>query len=105
MIRSPKIEIIESPVYYDIKAELPGIAKRDLTVKIVGENLFIKGFRKKDILKDHAQPSFSEFQYGEYERTIHLDKKIEPKTMKLKFQDGIVFIHVEKLNMDSMSRF
>lgn len=93
---TPKIEIKEDSKSYDIKAEVPGIAKEDIKVKVVKNQILIEGKREQEVKRETKDMTTSEFEYGEFKRTISLDKKVDVSSMRVEYKEGILKIHLNK---------
>lgn len=95
---TPKVELKEGPMAYDVKVEVPGMDDEDVKVSVVDNDLVISGVREKEEKSDNKRASTTEFSYGEYRRTIRLNEKVDPKSLDVKFGDGIVNIHLNKMS-------
>jgi len=93
----PRVEIKKGKKVYDIKAEVPGIARDDIKVSVKENDLIITGRRESEVKRSSETSTSSEFYYGDYERTIHLDDKVDPKSIKTEYKDGIISIHLNKI--------
>jgi HSP20 family molecular chaperone IbpA len=96
-IYAPRIEIKESPKEYQIKAEAPGMLIDDIKVVVKKNDLLITGTRESEIKRTNELTTSSEFHYGNFERLIHLEKSVDPKSVKTEYKNGILNIHVLKL--------
>jgi HSP20 family protein len=94
---TPKMEIEETNNSYDIKAEVPGVARESLVIKLVENDLIIKGERKMEVKYEGKGKTSSEFYYGEFNRNIHLTSKVDPKSMKSTYKDGVLHVHIDKV--------
>ena len=94
---SPRAEIKEDENEYEVKVEIPGIARDDIKVKMKGNDIMISAKRESEVKHSSATSTYSEFHYGDYERTIHLDKKVDPKSLKVEIKNGIVEVHLKKV--------
>jgi HSP20 family protein len=94
---SPRVEIKEDEKLYDIKAEVPGIARDDINVIVKQNDLIITGKRGSEVKRSSETSTSSEFYYGDYERIIHLNDKVDPKSVKTEYKDGIISIHLNKI--------
>lgn len=101
---TPRIEIKENAKAYEIKAEVPGIARDNIKVKIKDNDIMISARRESEVKHSSATSTSSEFHYGDYERTIHLDKKVDPKSMHVEIKDGIVDVRLKKVAPDQGSK-
>jgi HSP20 family molecular chaperone IbpA len=93
----PKIEIKEDKKYYDITAELPGILPQNINIQIKENFIVIEGERLKEIKKRNQKIRSTEINYGEFKRSIPLDHKVNPATLKTENKNGLLIIHVEKI--------
>ena len=93
---NPRIEIVENDKSYDVKAEIPGISREAIEVKLVKQDLIIKGEKKVEIKKEEKGISSTEISYGEFSRTIHLQENVDPASMKTNFKDGVLQVHIDK---------
>lgn len=94
---APRIEIMEGPKEYEIRAEAPGMVMDDIKVVVKKNDLLITGTRESEIKRSNDTSTSSEFHYGNFERLIHLDKKVDPKSVKTEYKDGIISVHLEKM--------
>jgi HSP20 family protein len=93
---NPRIEIVENENSYDIKAEIPGISREVIEVKLVKQDLTIKGEKKVEIKKEEKGISSTEISYGEFSRTIHLKENVDAASMKTNYKDGVLQVHIKK---------
>jgi len=92
----PKVEVREDKKSYDIKAEVPGMMKDDIKVKVVNNELQIQGRREEETKREEKGLTSSEFKYGEFKRTIQLEEKVDPSSLKLDYKDGVLTVHLSK---------
>jgi len=93
----PKIEIKEDSKNYDIIAEVPGIMAKNMKVQVKENSLVIEGERLEETNKQGQDISTTDINYGEFKRSIPLDHKVNPATLKTENKNGLLIIHVEKI--------
>ena len=109
---SPRIDIIEDDKIIYLYAEIPGVKKDDLKVRINEENvLTISGEKHAYDLKDDVeggkeeekeeakvQKSFirSERAFGTFTRRLMLPENIDPDSINAKFTDGVLEVTLQK---------
>lgn len=96
MENGPKVEVREDKKSYDIKIEAPGMSGEDIKVKVVNNELLIQGRREEEIKHKEKEFTSTEFMYGEFKRSIHLAEKVDPKSMKTLYKDGILTVQLNK---------
>lgn len=92
----PKVEMKNEKTSYDIKVEIPGMDKEDVKVSLNDKDLTISGMRKSEDTVTKKGKTSTEFSYGEFKRVLHLDEKVDPKSLNVEFGKGIVTIHLDK---------
>ena len=92
----PEIDIIESDNLFQIKADIPGLTKKDIKISVKGDQLTISGERKKiiDIKNDHYH--YRERPVGKFNRSFNLPESINKDKIHASFKNGILSIELEK---------
>lgn len=94
---SPRIEINDLDDEYLIKAEVPGMTEKDITVSLRENNLILEGDRKFSRKKQDDEHYFSEFHYGSFYRNIPLRDDVNPDKVKASYKNGILTVELEKV--------
>ena len=92
----PIIDIIEENDKFVIKADLPGMEKKDISVTLVDDLLTIKGERSTE--KEEKGKSFyrQECHYGKIQRTIRLPAEVESDKIEAALDKGVLKITLKK---------
>jgi HSP20 family protein len=92
----PAIDVSETDDGVVIRAEVPGIAARDLEITVTGNILNISG--KKEEKEEVDQEDFyrCERRFGSFRRVIDLPESIDPDRVTADVDNGIVTIRVAK---------
>jgi HSP20 family protein len=77
-----------------VKAELPGIGKDDLNVKIVDNHLVICGEKKGEDTIERDNYLRVERTWGTFNRTIHLPEGMRTDNVTATFKDGVLEIRL-----------
>ena len=95
----PSVDVIDKNDCYVVKAELPGVDKKDINVSINDGVLTISAERKmKDETKDsEGKVIRRESRYGSYLRNLQLDSSIDVKKVNAKYDNGILELNLPKL--------
>lgn len=97
----PQIDVHEETDRYWISAELPGIAKEDVKVKVNDENMLIisgekhKIFEEKDG-EDDKRLIRSERSYGSFTRSFILPENVDKDSIKAKYENGVLNLEILK---------
>jgi HSP20 family protein len=87
---APPVEVSERGGQLVVRAELPGLAKKDVRVEVGEDALTIQGERRHE--REEKRKGFfrSERSYGSFFRQIPLPEGIDPGSAKAVFKDGIL---------------
>ena len=95
-IWAPEIDVSENSDEFVVKADIPGINEKDLSVTLSGDNLIIKGERKEE--KEEKGKHFHrvERRYGSFQRSIPLPVAVDSDKIKAEYSNGVLEIHLPK---------
>lgn len=92
----PDIDVVEEKDSFLVKADLPGIKKEDLDIKVEGKFLTLKGERKEEKEVKEKNYFASERRYGAFTRTFELPTEIKAEQIKAAFKDGVLEMTLPK---------
>jgi HSP20 family protein len=93
---SPAVDILESRDSYQIRAELPGMKKEEITVEFRDGAVTLEGERKFDEPADGVQYHRGERSAGKFSRTFYLPQSVKRDEVKATYCDGILEVHIPK---------
>lgn len=95
-IWAPDIDVSENSEEFIVKADIPGISEKDLSVTLSGDNLIIKGERKEE--KEEKGKHFHrvERRYGSFQRSIPIPVAVDSEKIKAEYSNGVLEIHLPK---------
>jgi HSP20 family protein len=93
---SPQVDIYETGEVIVIKAEVPGIDKKDITIAIKDNSISIKGERKVEKTIKEENYHRVERSYGAFHRMFALPTNIEKDKVKAEVVDGVLEILLPK---------
>jgi HSP20 family protein len=87
----PALDIVETADGYEIKADLPGIKKEDLSVNVKENLLTIEAeTRDESVQKEGSTVISSERRIGKYHRTLRLGKAVDESRISAEYNDGVL---------------
>ncbi|HDK27492.1 MAG TPA: Hsp20/alpha crystallin family protein [Candidatus Atribacteria bacterium] len=94
---SPLVDVIDKKDSILVKAELPGVDKKDVKISLSENTLTIRGERKeeKEIKKEDYY--CCERAFGTYSRSITLPVEVDKTKAKATFKNGILEITLPKI--------
>jgi len=94
--RYPTVDIYDNDENIVIKAELPGIDKKDIVIDVKDGVLTLKGERSLDNEVKEEKYYCRERTFGKFERVFRLPADVDPEKIKADYKDGILKIDIPK---------
>lgn len=92
----PMVDIYDDNDKVVIKAELPGVDKKDISIDLKDRVLTLKGERSVDNEVQEDRYYRRERTYGRFERSFSLPAGLDPVKIKADYRDGVLKIEVPK---------
>ena len=93
---SPKIDIFEDEKNIYLEAEVPGLNKDEIKIKLVNNRLTISG-EKRNRNFENSKLIYNEIVFGSFKREFEVNSKINRNNLNASFENGILKIIFEKL--------
>jgi HSP20 family protein len=100
----PRVDLIEREEEVLVRAELPGVEKKDLEIELTGQLLTLKGERKHEQTEEKGTYHWSEIARGSFMRTIRLPENLDLEHVNAEFKDGVLEIHLPKTEATARRR-
>jgi HSP20 family protein len=92
----PRFDVKESKDGYVIRADLPGVAEKDLDVSLSGNVLTISGHRADERKQEDERYYAMERSYGEFTRSFALPDGADAEHVHADLKDGVLTIALPK---------
>lgn len=94
---SPTVDIEEDDNHYLVRADIPGVDKKDINVQLENGVLSISGEKKEETetgkgSKQHRTERF----YGSFSRRFSLPTAIKPDEVSASYKDGVLSLKIPK---------
>ena len=92
----PPLNVTQDDDYFYVRAEVPGIDKKDLEITALGRRLSISG--KREIPKENGRASYhrKERAEGEFNRTVTLPSEFDANRVDARYQAGMLTVTLPK---------
>lgn len=101
----PKVDMIDRDDEILVRAEIPGVAKKDLEVLVTDDTLTIKAARRREEKEEKGDFYRREISHGAFARTLMLPATVDGAAAKARFKDGVLeltLVKVEKAKRHSV---
>jgi HSP20 family protein len=90
----PAMDVFEKDGHLHIRAELPGMSEKDITVEMTGDAITISGEKKEEREVKEDNYYRSERSFGSFRRQVALPAGADASRVEAKFKDGVLEIDV-----------
>jgi HSP20 family protein len=94
---APPVDIFERQDHLVIRAEVPGIQKEDMDVRIENGVLTLHGERKEEKEVKDANTHLMERVYGSFTRSFSLPTTVDATKVTAVYKDGVLEVTVPKI--------
>ena len=91
----PPVDVIEDTAGITLYADLPGVPKDKLSVRVDGEQLVIEGELALEVPKD-LEATHVEVSLPRYRRVFTLSKELDTARMSAELNHGVLKVHIHK---------
>ena len=92
----PSIDVIEEQDHYLLKADLPGIDRKDIDIVFEDGALTVKGERHSNNDTEHDGYKRIERAYGSFQRVFRMPKDIDAEGITAKNEQGVLEVRIPK---------
>ena len=100
-----RMDVTENDKEYQVRAELPGVKKEDISITINGNEVLISAEVKheKDV-KQGETVLRAECYYGKIQRAFILGQDVDEATSQAKYNDGVLELTLQKKTVVAAKR-
>lgn len=95
--KTPHVDMIDRENEILIKAELPGVEKKDIDISVTSSTVTIKGKTSHEEKEEKDDYYRREISRGEYCRTLALPVNVDDDKAKATFKDGMLELSLPKV--------
>lgn len=104
LVATPRMDIRESDGEIRIETDLPGVADKDLEVRLDEDVLTIRGERQSEQAANGDNYHVMERSMGAFQRSMRLPFQVDPGEVRASFDNGVLAVVLPKSAQQSVSR-
>jgi HSP20 family protein len=93
---APAVDIVEEKDHFVVRAELPGVEKKDVKITIENNVLALRGEKKFEEEKEGKNFHRVERSYGSFYRSFTLPTSVVSNKIEASYADGVLTITIPK---------
>ncbi len=94
---APAVDVAEDQDSYRLRAELPGVAKENLSVEVKENRLVLSGRKEAKTEKAEGRTHYAEASYGEFSRVFELPRNVRADAIEAEYKDGVLELRIPKV--------
>lgn len=91
----PRVDVFEDGAGITLLADLPGVSKDRLELRVEGDALQIEGEIAPDT-PEGMEAVYAEIQLARYRRAFTLSSELDPGRIEAQFRDGVLKLRIPK---------
>jgi len=91
----PPVDIYEDEAGITVLADMPGVSKEQLVVRVTGDNLVIEGAVTAPVSGD-MELLYGEVLNSQYRRSFTLSRELDPAKIEARLADGVLRVSIPK---------
>jgi HSP20 family molecular chaperone IbpA len=91
----PAVDIVENESGITLLADMPGVSKERLNIRVDGENLTIEGSAEVQV-PEQIQLLHSELRTPLFRRSFTLSRELDSGKIEASLRDGVLRMHIPK---------
>lgn len=96
--RMPKVDVMDRDTDILVRAELPGVDKKDLDISVTDNTVSISATTSQETEEEKKGEYYRrEISRGSFSRTVALPAEVDADSAKASFKDGILELEVRKV--------
>lgn len=92
---TPPVDIVENEVGITLLADMPGVSRERLGVKVDGEQLVIEGSAEVKV-PENLELLHGEIRNPYFRRSFTLSRELDPTKIEASLKDGVLRLHIPK---------
>lgn len=95
--KMPRVDVVDRESDIVVRAELPGVDRKDVEVSLSDNTVTIKGSTSRETKEEKGNYFRREISRGSFARTVALPSDVDADKAKAAFNDGMLEITVPKV--------
>jgi len=92
----PAADVVETDKDYKVTLELPGMAEKDIDVKVTNHAITVTGEKKEEKEEKRKDYYVSERRYGSFRRSFELPAGVNSDAIAASFANGVLTVTLPK---------
>ena len=91
----PRVDVLEDETGITLLADMPGVPKEQLELKVEGDALVIEG-AMAPLVPGELEPVYAEVRLARYRRSFTLSRELDASRIEANLKDGVLTLRIPK---------
>lgn len=91
----PRVDVLEDETGITLLADLPGVPREQLELKVEGDTLLIEGTMAQ-LSPERLEPVYAEVRLPRYRRAFTLSRELDTGRIEANLKDGVLNLRIPK---------
>src|SRR5262245_39254036 len=96
LVTVPPVRVVEKEGKFDIKFAVAGVNPNDVNVMVTSKRVLLKAESAQEEISEEGTIHISDFRSATVFRSVEFPQPIDPKTVKVEFEDGVIYVTAAK---------
>lgn len=92
----PAVDVVENADAYVLRAELPGVARENISVEVKENQLVLSGKKETVQRAENDGYRYVETRSGSFSRRFELPRNVKADAIEATYRDGVLELHIPK---------
>ncbi len=92
----PLSDLQDKGTHYELKADLPGISKENVDIKVTKDSIEVSGKQEEAKEEESANYLLRERRWASFNRSYGFPEEVKPKEAEAEIKNGILYVKVPK---------
>ncbi|OMH81561.1 Small heat shock protein C4 [Zancudomyces culisetae] len=102
---NPRVDVRETKDKIKVIADIPGVPKENVEMKIVNDRIYIKGKKEESKLTEGEGTRIQERSWGNFERSFTLPKNVDTSKITAKMENGVLEVDIPVVEQAPKNEF
>jgi HSP20 family protein len=93
----PAVDITETDDYLEVRADIPGVTEKEMTLSVTDNVLTLRGAKKRESEEKGENYHRVERSYGRFQRSFTLPKNLQTDKTAATFKNGVLTVSIPKV--------
>lgn len=93
---APQLDLYETETAFVLEADLPGVSKQQVVVKVENGELVLQGVRSVTQIRRGSNFFHQERRSGQFVRRLRLPRSVDPDRVRATFRNGVLRVTLPK---------